>query len=407
MNVYLDLKAKLHSFKILSSKANHHNMKNILILRNSLDSHKTGVDRVSFLLKKELKCRGYNCFDGCVNGENTTNRKDVLEYDFNKSKKFVLKTFLEFIKLYNIDVVIIQGFMDANINNAILHLKNKSNCKFVFCLHNDPSVYKRKIPLSVLDQLKNLIWYFAKFQTIILDYRKYRLKMLSKMYNNADKFVLLSRNYVANLCKTIKIQNLNKIACINNLPTFKVQPMDFSKKKKQVLILCRLEEYYKNISAALRIWKRIEDIGTYGWNLAIVGTGVDEKKLKNYATTLNLKKAAFLGETSEPEKFYQESSLFMMTSHSEGWPMTLLEAQQYGCVPVAFNTFAALSEIIENEVNGYIIEKNNELQFVQTLIKLMKDEISLQKLSQNSLIKSQNYSSKAIGDKWESLLREL
>lgn len=380
---------------------------NILILRNSLDYNKTGVDRVSFLLKKELERRGYNCFDGCVDGENTIHQKDVFEYNFNDSKQNVLKNLLEYVKLHNIDVAIIQGFMDANINNAILHLKKKHYCKIIFCLHNDPSVYKRKIPLSILQQIKNLVWYFAKFQIIIFDYRNYRLKMMAKMFNNADKFVLLSRNYIGNLCKTIKIQNLNKIACINNPPTFKTQSMTFNKKKKQVLILCRLEEYFKNISAALRIWKRIEDIGACGWNLVIVGTGVDEKKLKDYAATLNLKSATFLGETSEPEKYYQESSLFMMTSHSEGWPMTLLEAQQYGCVPVVFNTFAALPEIVKNGVNGYVIEKNDESKFAQTLIELMKDKISLQKLSQNCVIKSQSYSSEAIGDKWELLLREL
>ena len=58
----------------------------------------------------------------------------------------------------------------------------------------------------------------------------------------------------------------------------------------------------------------------------------------------------------------------MMTSHIEGWPMTLLEAQQYGCVPIVYNTFAALSEIIENNVNGYIIGKYDEEAFFNAIL---------------------------------------
>lgn len=382
-------------------------MNNILIFHNSLNCNKTGVDRVSFLLKRELECRGYNCFEGCTNGENTTLKKNVLEYNFNESKKIVLKKFLEYIIKHNISIIIIQGFIAPNINNALRYLKNKHSCKIIFCLHNDPSVFKRKIPLSILDQVKNLIWYFAKFQIIIFDYRNYRLKMLTQMYNIADKFILLSKNYIDELCNTIKIQDLNKIVCINNPLTYQPPLVDFNKKQKQVLILCRLEEFFKNISSALRIWKLIESLGVNDWNLAIVGTGVDEKNLKDYAATLNLKNYAFLGETFEPEKYYQESSLFIMTSHSEGWPMTLLEAQQYGCVPVAFNTFAALSEIIENGVNGYIIDKNDEESFANKILELMANNPLRKKIAKNCISKSQNFSSEAIGDKWDSLLKNL
>lgn len=380
---------------------------NILILHNSLDYNKSGVERASFLLKKELTDRGYNCYEGCTKGENFNHKEDVFEYNFNDSKQNVSKGLVAFVAKYHIQIIIIQGLFDPNINNAIFHLKKKCSCKIIFCLHNAPSAYARKIPLSFFDQVKIFTWYLIKFHIIIFNYRKHRLKMLTEMYDIADRFVLLSTSYIKELCKITKAQDISKTVCINNPLTFQNPEVDFTQKKKQALILGRLEDFQKNISSALRIWKLIENSKFHDWKLVIVGSGVDEKKLQNYAKELNLKNSSFIGETLEPEKYYQESSIFMMTSHIEGWPMTLLEAQQYGCVPIVYNTFAALSEIIENNVNGYIIGKYDEEAFAQKTIELIRNGSTRLEFAQNCIEKCKKYSSKAIGDKWDSLLKDL
>lgn len=382
-------------------------MSNILILHNSLDYNKSGVERVSFLLKKELNSRGYNCYEGCTKGENPNHKEDVFEYNFNDSKQNVLTNLITFVDKYHIQIIIIQGLFDPNINNAISHLKKNCSCKIIFCLHNAPSAYARKLPLSFLDQVKIFIWYLIKFHITIFDYRNHRLKMLTEMFDIADRFVLLSATYIKELCKITKNQDLSKIVCINNPLTFLNPKVDFTQKKKQVLILGRLEDFQKNISSALRIWKLIEKSRFHDWNLIIVGSGVDEQKLQDYARELNLKNCSFIGMTSEPEKYYQESSIFMMTSHIEGWPMTLLEAQQYGCIPIVHNSFAALSEIIENNVNGCIIEKYNEKAFAKKTIELIDNDLIRQKLAQNCIETCKKYSSKLIGDKWDSLLKDL
>lgn len=382
-------------------------MSNILILHNSLDYNKSGVERVSFLLKKELNSRGYNCYEGCTKGENIYHKEDIFEYNFNDSKQNVLTDLTAFVNKHHIQIIIIQGLFDPNINNAVFHLKKKCSCKIIFCLHNAPSAYVRKIPLSFFDQVKIFIWYLIKFHIIIFDYREHRLKMLNEMFDIADRFVLLSTSYIKELCKITKTQDISKTVCINNPLTFHNPKVDFTQKKKQVLILGRLEDFQKNISSALQIWKLIENSKFHDWKLVIVGSGVDEKKLQNYAKELNLKSYTFIGETSKPEKYYQESALFMMTSHIEGWPMTLLEAQQYGCIPIVHNSFAALSEIIENNVNGCIIEKYNEKAFAKKTIELIDNDLIRQKLAQNCIETCKKYSSKLIGDKWDSLLKVL
>lgn len=382
-------------------------MKNILILHNSLDYTKSGVERVSFLLKKELANRGYNCFEGCITGENKEHREDVFVYNFNDSRKLVLSNLFTYLAKYKIDIILIQGLFDPNINYALSYLKRHSNCKIIFCLHNAPSAYTRKIPLSFLERIKIFIWYLVKFHTFVVSYHKHRLNMLKQMFGIADRFVLLSETYIDEFYQISNIRNSKRVIGINNPLTFQKPIVDLDQKKKQVLILGRLEDFQKNISSALRIWKQIERSGINDWNLVIVGSGVDDNNLRNYAKTLNLKHCAFVGETTEPEKFYQESSIFMMTSHVEGWPMTLLEAQQYGCVPIVFNTFAAISEIIEDNITGRIIEKDNEIQFFHVLAELMKSNEQRKEIAQYCTKERPHFSAHSIGDQWESLFKSL
>lgn len=87
-----------------------------------------------------------------------------------------------------------------------------------------------------------------------------------------------------------------------------------------------------------------------------MGIGSDLDSYKQYVRKHQLKQVSFRG-LQVPEEYYRQASIFMMTSKSEGWGLTLTEAQQYGCVPIAFDTYASLHEIITDRFNGFIIKK--------------------------------------------------
>lgn len=54
--------------------------------------------------------------------------------------------------------------------------------------------------------------------------------------------------------------------------------------------------------------------------------------------------------------------------------MTILESQSMGCVPIAFNSFKSLPDIIENEINGFIVPAFDEEKFAYYLLKIMNNE---------------------------------
>ena len=72
------------------------------------------------------------------------------------------------------------------------------------------------------------------------------------------------------------------------------------------------------------------------------------------------------GQKKNPEPYYNEASIFMMTSSFEGWGLTLTEAQQYGCVPLAFRSFASLTDIITDKVNGFAIPNDDISLYIKT-----------------------------------------
>ena len=60
-----------------------------------------------------------------------------------------------------------------------------------------------------------------------------------------------------------------------------------------------------------------------------------------------------------------------MTSGFEGWPMVLMEAMPMGVVPIAFNSFESLQDIISHKENGIIIPNNDMDKYVAGLKWLM------------------------------------
>ena len=123
----------------------------------------------------------------------------------------------------------------------------------------------------------------------------------------------------------------------------------------------------QTLCGALKIWKEIETDHTLSeWKLKIVGHGKMESWYKSLVIHYGLQRVFFEG-TKNPEPYYNEASIFMMTSSFEGWGLTLTEAQQYGCVPLAFHSFASLTDIITDKVNGFAIPNDDISLYIKQI----------------------------------------
>ena len=225
------------------------------------------------------------------------------------------------------------------------------------------------------------------------------------LYNKADKYILLSQKFIPILSNIIKVKNPSKCLFINNPITIQDDVDPTIKRKKQLLFVGRFT-HQKGISLLLKIWRSLYKQYP-DWNLTLVGEGELENFIKSYITKYNLKNIQIEGYQANPSSYYNESKILCMTSIFEGWGLVLTEAMSLGCIPIAFNSFESVYDIIDNEKNGFIIPHFKVKSYIKTLQLLMEDEALCNKISNNAVTKSKKYLIENIGKQWEGLIHEI
>jgi glycosyltransferase involved in cell wall biosynthesis len=75
-------------------------------------------------------------------------------------------------------------------------------------------------------------------------------------------------------------------------------------------------------------------------------------------TDLKLNKnITFIPTTATPEKYYEDSKIFILTSDYEGFPLTLMEAISCGCYPIV-NNIPEVSTFFNKYKNNIIFQDN-------------------------------------------------
>lgn len=323
----------------------------------------------------------------------------------------------EFIKNNQIQVVIIQTSMDvvAKLKKSLDQI-GQQNVKLISVLHYSPGTDEFPISASELwhnlIQGKNILKNLAKV-AISPFYNSLEHKATVQAYRNAYRYgdltILLSDSYLPVYKTYASLSETSKLKAIpNSIPfQYTLTEEDINNKQKTALVVGRMVEFPKRLSTILRIWERIEkESSAKDWDLQIVGDGPDLERFKKEASALYLKRCMFVGRQN-PLNYYLNASIFLMTSEFEGFPMTLVEAQQMGCVPVAFDSFGSLKEVITDKVNGRIVPNNNIEKYTETVLNLMNDSDKRTQLLKNGLVSCKKYNQESICAIWRSVIEKL
>lgn len=240
--------------------------------------------------------------------------------------------------------------------------------------------------------------------------KKCRQSVLNNFFANyrvADALVLLSKHEIPEIQKLTDM-DLSRCRVINN-------PLSWEKiegeqildgKKKQVLIVSRLYNPEKRLDRALKIWKILTQRGLTDWQLIIIGAGVHEDYLKTLSRELELKNVVFTGR-QDPYPYYRDAALFMMTSAVEGWGLTLTESMQTGVVPIAFDSYPALHDIITDRYDGCIISDNDLNAYAECMEELMCNHKERERIARNGLESCKRFEINKIVEQWAKLIENL
>lgn len=374
---------------------------NILIpFSNALDPISGGVERVYHNLVPTLRKNGCSIY-ATYNIKSDYDTSSVYTETFYMGD--ISMTDTEYRKKW--DLII----RDKQINIVICPYPNldvfdyfsqQSQLKVFFHIHNVPSKIMYQSMAFMPSFLKNT------YLDNILKWLRYRIrfkKYFDRINKNEMKVVLLSDKFRQDLKSFCTIDDKNILAIPNPI-VLDDKIVNVPIKEKTILYVGRINSGQKRFQSLLNIWGKLQMLLPH-YQLEVVGGGEEKAFYENKVKEMKLQRIHFHGFQT-PNEYYKKADAFCMVSNYEGFGMVLLESMQYGCVPFAFNSFAALSDIIDNGKNGFAIPPFDEDKYVSVLFDfLQKTEEEKRALRQACIGKAKCFSVENIAKIWLDLFK--
>lgn len=110
------------------------------------------------------------------------------------------------------------------------------------------------------------------------------------------------------------------------------------------------------------------------WSLVFVGEGPMEDEVQKLVHELGLSdRVEFLGARDDVGSVLAGSDIFALPSNWEGLPLTILEAMR-ASLPVIASDVGGVSEVLVNDVTGYLVQRDDVEAFAEALERLVGDQ---------------------------------
>ncbi len=145
------------------------------------------------------------------------------------------------------------------------------------------------------------------------------------------------------------------------------------------------------------------------WKLIIVGGNAlkqnNFKHLKSLIEKLNMQDRIILaGEQKNVEDYYLKSKVFVFTSTIEGFPNVIGEALSAGLPVISYDCISGPSEMITDEINGYLVPNFEDDLFRNKLQYLIDHEKILKQMAIEAKNSVKRFEIESIGQQFYSFI---
>ena len=214
-----------------------------------------------------------------------------------------------------------------------------------------------------------------------------------------DKMVVLTD------CALYDWPELNNIVKIPDPLPFHINERS-TLEHKRIISIGRYD-YDKGNDLLLQVWAKIEK-QMPEWTLDIYGNGNRipyETQIKHLG--IDTSRCRLHGPSTDVQKEYLASSIFVLPSRYEGFGLVLIEAMACGVPIVSFDCENGPRSIISNGVNGFLIPPFDINVFAEKAILLMNDDNLRKKMGENAQKSAAQYDIERVGLQWKQLFNEL
>lgn len=311
----------------------------------------------------------------------------------------------QFIKENKIDVILDYSHtITGNIKKYYQEIRRRNpSVKIFTMIHSCPDhttqLLKYKLSLLRLQNVhsaKQLFqwafpWLYLRLLKELIVYEN------RSAYNTLDEVVLLSPTYISDFQKLIRKKDAWRLSAIPNAIRPVESHVPIEQKKKEMIFVGRMEQE-KALPKLLKIWEMIQD-KLPDWQFTLVGDGPMLHTVHEIIHKKKLQRIKLVGyQMSIP--YIDQARIICLTSVIEGLPTVFIEAMSLGVIPIGFDTFGAIHDMIDNGKNGFIIPNNDYEQYASTILQLAKDDAFRCRIANAAQSKKNQYDIEHIGPLW-------
>jgi glycosyltransferase involved in cell wall biosynthesis len=178
------------------------------------------------------------------------------------------------------------------------------------------------------------------------------------------------------------------------------------KETRLVLMVARLHPQ-KDWWTFLKVAEQVQKARAVPAAFLVVGSGSEESRLRDYASTRKLSNLYFLGHRSDVPRLLHQADLFLLTSRYEALPVAVLEAMAAGC-PIVATRSGGPEYVVTDGVDGLLAEVGNVQHLVSHVMRLLDDDVLRQRLAQRGQqTVSDHYSLEAVSARMAEIYNEI
>lgn len=387
-------------------------MRILFTLTHALNPNAGGVQRTTYKLGRKFTEMGHQVSYYSTESEgNLDMGNGKLYYAPNKgnvNNPLNLEHFKDVLEKIQPDFVINQMPYEVKLSKFLSHQKDNLNFILLGCLRNSlfsarnniRDTYKRVIPKVVfnffLDNklgLSLLLWL----------HRIKHGRQLRQILDLHDKYILLAPPNKNELQYFVGNYKSNKVEVVpNSIPKVHFEKL---KKEKIILYVGTLNISQKRADLLIELWAKIfEEL--QDWKFIVLGEGSFKSEMEQIIKTNNIPRMELLGN-QKPEEWYEKAPIFIKTSAYEGFPNVILEAQSYGCIPITFTSYDAISWIVNDKKDAILIKPFNTDKMAEEVIKLTNNEYDIDAMSEHAKQNISRFVIDNVVEEWMDLFNEL
>ena len=289
-----------------------------------------------------------------------------------KKKGVLIETLRDDITLYDLKA---SRVITSGHKLFFLILKLKPNTVFSSITHVNLLMGLFIPLLRVFTKRTKFITREVNIPSIRAKYMK-KSKRLDYFYKyiigNFDHIVAQSNYMKEDICKSYKVDE-NRIKVINNPLDIEFVERSILKdrdkscfKKDDTVKLLAVGNFrmQKGFDILLESISYLDD----RFHLYIIGDGAMRGELESIIRDLNISnRVTLLGFQQNPYIYMKQSDIFLLSSRYEGFPNVVLEANSCGRFVIAFEVAGVDREIIQEGINGSLVEFENKREFAKAI----------------------------------------